>query len=148
MQNFDAFKAALETHPRLGEVTLGRVDDLPAALLEQPKPAADHCLARFGFTGIGEDWRILDRAAAAAQLAAQLTRSLAYGVQMLPPAEAAATAASFLSFCPAPDAVFLTNASRDGAGFGWNPVSASTFDACYVAIGSGAVAFIILEDED
>jgi hypothetical protein len=151
MRSFDEFKVSLEAHRNLGSVTVGRIEDTSGAPSAQPAVAADYALARFGLSGIGVGWKRLDRPAALAQIAGHLNRSLAYGVEMLSPAAAEAMATAFLSFFPAPEAVFLTNASprpADGSGWGWDPVSASTFDVCFVAIGEGSVAFIVLEDED
>jgi len=49
------------------------------------------------------------------------------------------------------ETVFLTNTTLRRVGDserGWSPVSASTFDACLVAVGGGTATFILFEDED
>jgi hypothetical protein len=106
--------------------------------------AADYCLARLGYVGIGNHWKQLTADTFREQLSDAFQVSLAYGAPMLPPRDADEIAARIVSLVGSGVIYWLGNGTRRG----WTPVSTSTFDLCFVAVADAAAIVVIFEDED
>jgi hypothetical protein len=110
-----------------------------------PAPeAADHFMVSLGYRSLDKHWFLLDWMKLRVELASRLQKSLAYGVRLLSPDQAAELTLQFADLFDPNSVVFLTN----WIDHGWNSVTESTFDAAYVGIDDHRLALFLFEDED
>lgn len=110
---------------------------------DTPHAALDRFARGCGPTPLGEAWRDISRPDAHALMVALLARDLAYDSEEMPITQATDLADRFFDvFSNA--ARFFTNTSS----YGWNRLTASTFDAGVFGIDTRWIGALVVQDED
>jgi hypothetical protein len=114
----------------------------------------DDFVRGFGFTGLGEAWIEVTREDAIAVVQQVLLKDLAYGVAMMPEAEACALAESFFSLfgsegrCFTNGNLVLPNADPSEVRRSWNPITSATLDTGILCLDTNRIGIFWVEDED
>ena len=120
------------------------------------RDVADTVAGSVRYKAIGQRWVPLRADEAARVLCLVLTQDLAYGATLMAASVAERLAADFIAHVGC-EASFFTNGSWAEAptvsggivrGPSWQPITAATFDAGVVGVGSEHAAILWVEDED
>ena len=111
-----------------------------------PRKCADDIVASVGFKPLGSRWLLIDAVEAREFLSALLHQDLAYGVEIMPMADATRLATYFTGLATT-DTTFLTNLTN-AAGRSWDSIASSTFDAGIIRVEPQNSSIIWFVDED
>lgn len=134
--------AAMVAERDCGEVTL-RVSDRPALGSGETTIGLDALIERWGFQGIGDAWREIDRAVAEALVDRLLRHGLAYDIELMPASHALPLRQRFFALFSA-GARYFTNTCDSG----WTPVSTATFDALLICLDQHLIGMLCVQEED
>lgn len=117
---------------------------------------ADAVVQTHGFRGLGTGWLAISATDAHAIATSLLHRDLAHRSEIMPLDVASELATQFFDLAPEPHSYFTNgdweiapDADRTPATLiGWDPISASSFDAGIVCVGDGVAAVLWVEDDD
>ncbi|MFO0797040.1 MAG: hypothetical protein U0804_06150 [Gemmataceae bacterium] len=112
--------------------------------------------AEFGLAPDADRYREIDAATARRLIELVLHRDLAYRYELMPAARAVDLADRFLAPFGTDGVRYFTNAMFDEkaepmftlSSFGWNPVTAATFDTGVLVVGPRRCGCLWVEDED
>lgn len=110
-------------------------------------------LAEFGLSPNASALNPIDPELAQRIAVLVLAQDLAYGTQLIPPAEAARLAAAFMALFAGSQVDCFTNASLSEHGGGltvnaWTPLTDATFDGGIIVLSTERAACLWVEDED
>jgi hypothetical protein len=137
-----------DVRQRRGTDTVIAFQPVPGLALDMPV-ALDRFVEGLGLSGIGDQWREINREAAVSLATAFLARDLAYHSQLMNDEEARTLAERFASVFGA-DARFFTNTdfAAGASSWGWMPLTESTFDAGLVGADASLLGALVVQDED
>jgi hypothetical protein len=119
-----------------------------------PKEIADKFVKSLGFKALGEKWINLDweyhilkggqRSDPIVPLTQFLNKSMAYDEEIFNLQEATKIASDFYNVFGFGKRSRFTN----NIGYGWHPITTSTFEAVHVAMDDKNIGILLIEDED
>lgn len=108
----------------------------------------------FGLAGARGIYGEIDASQAVSVLQRVIHCDLAYGVELVPPAQARRLAVAFVQAAGGPGARFFTNGSHGlptpsvACGVSWSPATDATFDTGILVLAPQRAACLWFEDED
>lgn len=149
------FLMAKKTFPVIDSILEERkAGHLKCRVIERPAKSGsetqilDDFVAKFGFVGLGDEWKPIHRDNA--QLIAQivLQRDLAYGFALMSEERARELATQFLELFAA-EARYFTNGEFDKTGLRmWSGLTKATFDSGIIGLDSRHLGILWVQDED